>query len=220
MSDLASSPLFIAAVVLGVVGAVLLLAGLAALVRLRVLRFALRTLLGLLLLAMGSVAGTIAIGMQGYRALTREDLAARITVQPSGAQRYTATFQFPDGRKASYELSGDEIYVDAHILKWHPYANWIGLHTAYELDRVAGRYHQIKDERAAPRTVHPLAVEKPVDLYGLRRRHTFLAPLVDAEYGSATFVPVTRPAEFELRVSTTGLLIREMAKESAADKRR
>ena len=48
-----------------------------------------------------------------------------------------------------------------------------------------------------------------MDLYGLRRRHAFLAPVIDAEYGSATFVPVTRPAELELRVSTTGLLIRE-----------
>ena len=49
-----------------------------------------------------------------------------------------------------------------------------------------------------------------MDLYGLRRRYEFLSPLLDAEYGSATFVPVTRPAEFELRVSTTGLLIREV----------
>jgi hypothetical protein len=48
-----------------------------------------------------------------------------------------------------------------------------------------------------------------VDLYALRQRHAFLAPVFDAEYGSATFVPVTRPAELELRVSTTGLLMRE-----------
>jgi hypothetical protein len=57
--------------------------------------------------------------------------------------------------------------------------------------------------------VHSLGRERPVDLFGLRQRYAFLAPLLDAQYGSATFVPVTRPAEFELRVSTTGLLIRE-----------
>jgi hypothetical protein len=85
----------------------------------------------------------------------------------------------------------------------------IGLHTAYEIDRVAGRYHAVKDERDAMRTVHALSRDKPIDLYALRRRHTFLAPLFDAEYGSATFIPVTRPAELELRVSTTGLLMRE-----------
>jgi hypothetical protein len=48
-----------------------------------------------------------------------------------------------------------------------------------------------------------------VDLFGLRKRYAFLAPLLDAEYGSGTFVPVRRRAEFEVRVSTTGLLIRE-----------
>src|SRR5439155_22358832 len=36
-----------------------------------------------------------------------------------------------------------------------------------------------------------------------------LGPLVDAEYGSATFVPAgAGPATYELRVSTTGLLMR------------
>ena len=87
-----------------------------------------------------------------------------------------------------------------------------GLHTAYELDRLAGRYRNIDQERSAPRTVHSLAVDKPVDLFGLRRRYTLLEPLLDAEYGSASYVPVTRPAELELRVSTTGLLLRERAR--------
>ena len=208
-SELFTSPLFLAAILFGVMGVVLLFAGLVAFARLRLLSFVFRTLFGLLLLALGGVAGTIAIGIQGYRGLMREDVAARIIVKPAGPQRFDAIVRFPDGREATYVLAGDEIYVDAHILKWHPYANWIGLHTAYELDRLAGRYHDIKDERSAPRTVHALARDKPVDLYGLRRRYTFLAPLIDAEYGSATFVPVTQPAEFEVRVSTTGLLIRE-----------
>jgi hypothetical protein len=44
----------------------------------------------------------------------------------------------------------------------------------------------------------------------LRRRYILLAPLLDAEYGSASYVVVSRPAEIELRVSTTGLLMREV----------
>ena len=168
-----------------------------------------KTINVLLALAVGALAGTISVGMMGYSALSREDVAANIVVKPAGKQRFIATFRFADGREATYELAGDEIYVDAHIVKWHPYANLFGLHTAYEIDRVAGRYHGVKDEREAVRTVHALSREKWVDLYALGRRYTFLAPVLDAEYGSATFVPVTRPAELELRVSTTGLLMRE-----------
>lgn len=210
VDQILSSPLLIIAAACGVLGIVLILAGLAALWRARLLRFAGRTLSGLLFVALGAFAGSIAVGMQGYRALTHEEVAARILVRPAGAQRFSATFRYPDGRQATYELAGDEIYVDAHILKWKPVVNVLGLHTAYELDRVAGRYHAINEERAGTRTVHALGAERPVDLYGLRRRYEFLSPLLDAEYGSATFVPVTRPAEFELRVSNTGLLIREV----------
>src|SRR5262249_10182881 len=146
-----------------------------------------------------------------YRALTREDLAARVSVRPTGPQSFAATVRYPDGRQSAFVLAGDEIYVDARILKWKPIANVLGLHTAYELDRVAGRYRDTGQEGSAPRTVYALGGAKPVDLFDLRRRHAFLAPLLDAEYGSATFVPVTQPAELELRVSTTGLLIREAA---------
>jgi len=206
--ELPTSPLFLAAVALGALGAILFVAGIVALARARPLGFALRTLSGLLLLSLGALAGTIAVGTQGYRALTREDLAARLTVRPAGPQRFAVTVRFPDGRQAAFELAGDEIYVDAHILKWKPLANVLGLHTSYELDRVAGRYHAIEQERSAVRTVYSLGQDKPVDLFRLRQRYAFLSTLLDAEYGSATFVSVTRPAELELRVSTTGLLMR------------
>jgi hypothetical protein len=210
-SGLLGSPLSIAALVLGAAGALLVIAGLIALARLRPLRFALRTLAGLLLLSLAGLAGAVFLGVQGYHALSREDLAARVSVRPTGPQSFAATVRYPDGRQAGYALAGDEIYVDARILKWKPIANVFGLHTAYELDRVAGRYRDVEQERSAQRTVYALGEEKPVDLFGLRRRYGFLAPLLDAEYGSASFVPVTQPAELELRVSTTGLLIREAA---------
>jgi hypothetical protein len=207
-SELLYAPLFPFAVIFGVVGVLLILAGIGSFMYLQFPRSAFRVISGLVLLAFGALAGAISVGMMGYRQLTREQVAARIAVKPSGPKRFTATVRYPDGREATYQLAGDEIYVDAHILKWHPYANMLGLHTAYELDRVAGRYRDVKDERDAMRTVHALAREKPIDLYGLRQAYPFLSPLLDAEYGSATYVPVTRPAEFEVRVSTTGLLIR------------
>jgi hypothetical protein len=160
------------------------------------------------LVFVGATLGLISLGMQGYRALTREELAARLVVEPKGQQRFMAKVIFPDGREAAFNLAGDEIYVDAHILKWKPVANLFGLHTAYELGRVAGRYRNIGQERTAARTVYSLGRDRDLDLFDLRQRYAFLAPLLDAEYGSASFVPVTQRADLELRVSTTGLLIR------------
>ena len=208
VEQLGQSPFALAAGLFGLAGAAFLLAGLLALFRLRPMRFLVHTLVALLLVALGALAGTVAVGMRGYQALTHEELAGILKVRPTGAQRFEAALRFADGREARFDIAGDEVYVDARIVKWKPLANFLGLHTAYELDRIAGRYRDLGQERSAPRTVHALGVTKPLDVFDLRRRYELLGPLLDAQYGSASFVPVTREQELELRVSASGLLIR------------
>ncbi len=168
---------------------------------------------GALLLSLAALSGTLGVSTQGYRALTLEEVAATVTTTPIGEQRFRAFVEFPDGRRESFEVAGDQLLLDAHILKWHPLANLLGVHTHYELDRLAGRYLELDDELTASRTVHSLKTEKPADLFDLARRYALLAYLVDTEYGSATYIEVDRPATFEVRVSTTGLLIREVEAE-------
>lgn len=193
---------------LSAVGLLIALAGVIALVRLHPLRALSRLLAGALALSLGALALTIAIGIQGYRALSGEELAARIDVVPNGPQRFVATLRYPDGRVSSYVIHGDAIYVDAQVLKWKPWANTLGLHTAYELSRIGGRYNDIEQERTAPRSLHALTEDRPVDLFSLRRRYAWLAPVLDADYGSGTFVAVDGRKALELRVSTSGLLLR------------
>ena len=174
----------------------------------RLFRSALGCASGVVLLGAAALCATIALGVQGYQALTHEQVAVFVDVAPTGPQSFEAAFQFPDGRLARFRLLGDEIYVDAHILKWKPIANLLGLHTAYELDRVSGRYANLRDERIRPRSVHSLAAAKPVDVFDLHRRFPPFSLLVDTEYGSATFIIADRPARYEVRVSSTGLLVR------------
>src|SRR2546425_2573245 len=205
------SPVVISAVAFLVVGVLLVVAAPGALRRGRWIGAGARATLGALCLALAALAAVVSVAARGYRALTFETLAATVTTEPVGPQRFRATIALPERRIAMYELAGDAFYVDAHIVKWHPFANLLGLHTAYELDRVAGRYSAVADERTRPHTVFSLARPKHVDLFDLARRFAFLAPIVDAEYGSATFVGAARSATFEVRVSTTGLLIRPVS---------
>jgi len=208
LSEYPLTPFSIAGFALAAIGLILFVTGSIALIRLRLARAAMGLLGGTTALALGGLAGAVALGVQGYRAFSYEEVAARIDVRPIAPQRFVATFHFPDERVAIYSLNGDAIYVDAHVLKWKPWANVLGLHTAYELNRVAGRYNDIDQERTAPRTVHSLAPERPIDLFSLRRRYAWLAPFFDAEYGSGSFVAVDGGKRLELRVSTTGLLLR------------
>jgi hypothetical protein len=198
------------AVLFAVLGVAMLIAAGTALRRRRPIRMSTRLLLALVFLAGAAASGAVALGVQGYRALTHEEIAAMVRTEPLGPNRFRAQFRFPDGREVSYTLNGNQLYVDARILKWHPWANIFGLHTAYELDRVAGRYQDLAQEQQQPRTVQSLAPERQVDLFSLRQRYALLNPLLDADYGSATFAAADSPAQYEVRVSTTGLLIRKL----------
>ena len=150
MTEWLENPLLVFAIAFVAVSLVFFALGTAALRRRRPFRFASHLLLALLMLSLGGLFATVAVATQGYRALTREEVAVVVTTRPTGPQRFDAAFRFPDGREASYSLAGDEFYVDAHILKWKPVANLVGLHTGYELDRVAGRYLDLEDERVSP----------------------------------------------------------------------
>lgn len=161
-----------------------------------------------LMLVIALLLATISLSTQGYKALTQEVLAANVVIEPIDDQKFIAHFRFPDNSRAKYEISGDELYVDAHILKWKSLANVFGLHTLYELDRVAGRYSSLEDEKERQRTVYSLAGEKTVDIFDLRTRYEVLSFLLDAEYGSATFIDVKKASRFKIMVSTTGLLFR------------
>ena len=175
----------------------------------KIVRSAANTLLALLTLTLSALFATLSVSTLGYRALTHEELVASVTTRKLAEQRFEAQISFADGRDTVFLLAGDEFYMDARILKWKPIGNVLGLHTDYEMDRISGRYHDLEDERAHPRTVFPLSPSKFIDLFDLRRKHPILGWLVDAEYGSGTFIATDDQAMFDVLVSTSGLLVRK-----------
>jgi len=57
-----------------------------------------RGLMALLLLALAALAATVTVGLQGYRALTFEEVAATVHTEPVAPQRFRATITLPDRR--------------------------------------------------------------------------------------------------------------------------
>lgn len=173
-----------------------------------------RVVVALLFLCVALLAAVISLGVQGFRALTTEQTAATIEVQKLDEQRFQAAFTFPDGTAQTFALAGDEFLVEAKIIKWHSWANFLGLQTVYELDRVSGRYTLLDDEQTQPRTVYGLGRLRPVNLVTLTQTVPGLDALIDAEYGSGTFIPVEDQSRYEIRVSATGLLVRKVGDEN------
>lgn len=202
------NPLFISTIIFALTGVLLLRGALRSMAKLRILRALRMVLPTLLCLSISLVSAALLVANNGYRSFTKEVCAATVYVKKQEKQRFEATIVFPDSTTAVYPINGDMFYIDAHILKWHPLLNVIGVHTTYELDRIGGRYNSLDDEREMPRTIHKLARKKVVDMYSLRMRYSFFKPLLDAAYGSATFVNVEKDATLQVMVSTSGLLVR------------
>lgn len=193
----------------GLVGLVQIAAGFVVLARRNPVGFASRFAIGFAVSALGLGAAIVALGTRGYLTLAREQVAAYIAVRPSGPQRFDAQVRYPDGRVDGFVLAGDGLSVEARIINWGAAARALGLEAAYDLHRVAGRYRSAEQERAGLRTVYPLGTPRALDLAELRGRHAWLGALFDAERVTASYAPVTRPAELELRVSPAGLWLRE-----------
>jgi len=207
-----SDPLIIAATVFILLCVIFLFAFFASLRKKRFFGAIRNFTFAVLMLTLSLLFGTISISIQGYNALTREELAATVEIFPVGKQLFMARITFPDSSEKQYKLEGDEFYIDAHILKWKSLANLLGLHTYYELDRISGRYIDIEDETNKNRTVYSVAEDKLINAFDLRLKYPFLSFLVDAEYGSASFITTNAHKNLQIIVSTTGLLIRDEKK--------
>jgi hypothetical protein len=150
----------------------------------------------------------IVIGTQGYQALTHEILAATITITPTSEQKFIARVVYPDGYSESYSLRGDEVMLEANILKWKPWSTILGLKTAYRLDRIRGRFKDISQEQAYSPTVYQIFPADESDIAEWRNDFRHLAFLVDVEHGSASYVDATESQVYQLFVTTDSLLLR------------
>jgi hypothetical protein len=175
---------------------------------LRVASGTLYLLLGAFVLLLGVSAALLATSLRTYARLTHEQDAARVSMRQLGNRHYVVSVQAKNAAPRHFELRGDEWQIDARVLKWRGIATVAGFDTVYRLERLSGRYAAIGEERSARRTVHDLSESTPVDFWALARRYQDYVPLADARYGSAAYVPMAEGAEYAVKVSASGLVVR------------
>jgi hypothetical protein len=164
----------------------------------------------LILFLLAAVAVLIGSNLKTYQRLSYEQAAGELQLSRTGERQFNAVLSYPSGERANFELRGDEWQVDARVLKWRAFANLIGFDTAYRLERIGGRYSNIEDERAQPRTVYALNTAGRIDPWELIHRYHSWVPWMDALYGSATYLPMSDGALYEIKVSQSGLVARPL----------
>jgi hypothetical protein len=169
-----------------------------------------RTGAAAILLALVACALLIGGNLRSYQRLTAEQPAGELQFKRIGDREYNAVLTYPDGAVKDFALRGDEWQIDARVLKWHAFANWLGFDSIYRLERISGRYANVEDERSQLRTVYALNGAERFDSWHLVQRYHAWLPWMDALYGSATFLPMTDGALYEIKVSQSGLLARPL----------
>lgn len=204
------------ALVIAVFGGLLLILACQRLVRGRLLAAGGSLVMGVLLLAIAGMFFLVSINLHTYARLTYERPVAEIVFEARGPQRYRATLMaMPEGQMQMFVLAGDEWQLDARVLKWKGWANLLGLDAQYRLERVSGRYRDIEQERHDERTVYGLSENPGVDLWEMSTQYPKWLPMVDAVYGSATYMPMADGARYQVSITQSGLIARPL--NSAAD---
>lgn len=168
---------------------------------LRLLAAAVFGLFALVLIATG-------MNLRTYLRLTHEQPGATLTFRQVADRHYALELESADGGFRALDVRGDEWQLDARILKWSGIGVVLGLDTRWRLERISGRYRDVRQELEAPRTVHDLAPPATgFDLWGFAQGHPWLS-IVDATYGSATYLPLADGARYTVTISSTGLVAR------------
>jgi len=186
----------------------LLVAGVRRIWRRSALTGSIQGLTGLLSLALAMLVVAIAMNLYTYQVLVQEQPVAELRFEALGPQYYRVYLLPSKGPSRVFELRGDQWQIDARVLKWTGLANLLGMKTAYRLERLSGRYSNIQQERKDVHTVYALNNAKGIDLWSWVQDSERKLPWLDAEYGSAAYMPMVDKARFRVSISNSGLVVR------------
>ncbi|HVA54517.1 MAG TPA: cation/multidrug efflux pump [Gammaproteobacteria bacterium] len=194
--------------ILAIIGLVWFISGLARLLHGRFFNGPIRSLAGLVLMLVMAFITLLVLDLRTYFSLTHEQLVATVRFDAIGPQYFHALLTDASGHVIQTDLHGDEWQLDARVIKWSGFATLLGLQTRYHLDRLSGRYRDVAQERNAIHSAISLAPDSWLDSWTLMQRYALWLPWADASYGSATYLPMVDGGEYQVTLSTTGLVAR------------
>jgi hypothetical protein len=143
-----------------------------------------------------------------YRHLADEQLVARVFVSGKTAQQFMVSVDtVNDEPLQAFLVMGDQWQLDSRVIRWKLAVARLGFKNLYRLERLSGRYQSIEEERNLARTIYPMHLSKPVDIWDLLRTNEYLRQWVEAGYGNAVFAPMVDGAHYNVYLGHSGLFI-------------
>lgn len=157
--------------------------------------------------------GLALLNLWTYQRLTNELIVGEIRFNQRGEQLFEVQMQVPGDRPLEFMLRGDEWQLDARLIKWSPWLSLLGRDPLFRLERISGRFADVRQANRQAPTVYTLSKNPGLDLWALARRHRDWLPGVDAVYGSAVYLPMEDGAHYRITLGQTGLLARPLDSE-------
>ena len=163
--------------------------------------------LGMCFLLLAALIVAVNVDLMSYKRLASEKPIATLSFEKVGEQRFKGTLVvIEDNVEETFDVHGDQWQMDARIIRWKGVFQAFGVKPGYRLDRLSGRYFSLEDERRKERSVHRLSSSQyVVDLWQWLHGKNNFFPWIEAVYGSATFLPMSDGAVYQVSLGHSGL---------------
>lgn len=166
----------------------------------------LRGMVGLCLIlgAIGIFVG--AADIYTYQQLNKEKVVASLSFKIIEPQQYRVSLIDREGREKTIQLNGDLWQLHTRILRWGTSLSTFGFPTGYRLDRLSGRFYSLEKEKRSKQTVYELGRgNRSFDVWRLLKDYVQSTSVVNASYGTTTYLPMTDGALYSVSLSHDGL---------------
>lgn len=155
--------------------------------------------------------------LNSYQVFTDKTLAAKIGCRQDKISKENflevelLSPQKHGGRKTAAFNNADEWVIEGRIIKWEDIFNLFGARTYWRLERIRSRFYDTEAEKRNAAFIFDLQDGPDRVWFFVYRLKRFL-PFIDAVYGSSAFVPFEAGKDFEVYVTKSGLLIKDVTR--------
>jgi hypothetical protein len=160
--------------------------------------------------AMGLAAITVLslfslLDVLSYKQLLAEVPIASISIYEKQPQHFDLTLIASNGKEQRFEIYGDQWQLDARLLTWVGPLAALGKKPLYRLDRISGRYISLEQARNAEQSIYGLKQSDVIDVWQILQ---VIPSWIDANYGSAVYMPMENGAVYTVHLTAKGMNVR------------
>lgn len=172
---------------------------------------------GFMALVLTVASALLVVDLLSYIRAEENQSLATLTFTEIDQQEFDVELVRADGSKDLYKLNGDQWQLDVRLIG-SPLFSFDKL-PSYKLDRLSGRYLSLEQERTGLRTVYGLVESNGLDFWQHLAEKSGIG-LLDAQYGSASFMPMSNGAIYRVVLHEDGIQaqpVNEIAKRSLGE---